>query len=426
VKKKIVIIGAASAVFGVKMIQDISLSPEMDDVEVVLVDVNERDLDIVFRFAKRLFERQGREIHLSMNSDREAALPGTDFVILAVSVNKNVLWKQEFEIPIRHGLAQTQGENGGVAGLFHSLRSIHVVLPIIQDVERLCPEAIVLNYTNPLSRVCMAANELSSVKVIGLCHEMLNKLGKIAEWTGVPSDDIEAVSAGLNHIPFILEIHRKSTGEDLYPLIREKIPRSGPDAMHLCNLLMDTLGYLPATDDRHCGEYISFATEYCDPRPAKLFAGGTKWRDGRFALYDRIAHAEADFEDAMLEKSNERAIGILLAITSDANALEDAVNIPNKGIISNLPEDAIVEVPGYFDKDGVSGKPIGDLPAPIAALLRPQVEVQRMIVKAYKEHSKDLALQAIMVDPAVPQFKQAKKAFDELLALEAEYLPELN
>ncbi len=418
---KIAVIGAASAVFGLKTLRDIALSHQLEDSEVVLVDVDAENLEVMYRLGLRLIKEHGSRVRLSRTADRVAAISGAEFVIISVSRNKNTLWLLDFSVPMKHGIRHTLGENGGLGGLFHSLRSIHLIMPIVEDVERICPKALILNYSNPLSRVGMAIAKTSNARAIGFCHELQHRLNQLSEMLGVPTEDMEVTSAGLNHFAFILKLVQRSSGEDLYPRLRAAgdIGR----AHRFCRVLMESLGYLPATGDLHIGEYFAYATEFCEPRDIRRFLGGDRWRESLMGRYDRIARGEEPLEDSMKRLSGERAVYVVIAAKSDGRTREIALNVPNDGVIDNLPSDAIVEVPATVGAGGAEGERMGRLPEGIASRLRQQVDVQRLVVEAAIRGDRKLAWEAAVIDPAIPSLKAARQAFEELCEREKEFLP---
>ena len=217
---KIVLIGAASASFGPRMIADAVLTPELRGSTLVLVDIDEPRLQVMTAYARRLNEAIGASLKVESTPDRTRALPGAEFVITSIAIKRDELWKLDHQIPLKHGIKQVLGENGGPGGLSHSLRNIPIVLSIARDMEKLCPDALLMNFTNPESRICLAVSRYTNIKFVGLCHGIGMAYDSIARITGLPMEDLEAIAAGLNHFVWVLDIRRKSSKEDVYPVLR--------------------------------------------------------------------------------------------------------------------------------------------------------------------------------------------------------------
>jgi len=421
---KIVIIGAGSAVFGLKMLRDIVLTPELGGSELVLVDVNEKALGAMAKMAERVANVRGFPMTVRATADREEGLKGADYVIISVARDKNRLWKLDFTVPMKHGISHPLGENGGLGGLFHTLRSAWLVMEIVKDVERIAPDAWVLNFTNPESRVCMAIARYSKVRAVGLCHGLLEQRRRLGEFLEIPVEEMKFLASGLNHFTWIHEMKRRSTGEDLYPLLRRKLVDAPADFLPLCRFLFETFGLFPSPSDNHCGEYVPYATEFTPPRDLARFAEGA-WRADRMKRVARAGETGEGLDEvAPPMASGERAMPIIAALETGKKSIEAAVNILNRGSMPGLPDDAIVEIPATVERGEIRGRKMPPLPQGVVAMLKAQVRVQKMVVDAAMTGDKGLALQAALTDPAVPSAKAAKAAFDELFELEADFLPQ--
>jgi alpha-galactosidase len=438
---KVVLIGAASASFGPRMIADAMLTPEMRGSTLTLVDIDAQRLDVMAAYARRLNEALDAGVRIEAEVDRARALPGAEFVISSIAVKRDELWKLDHQIPLKHGIKQVLGENGGPGGLSHSLRNIPIVLGIAKDMEKYCPNALLMNFTNPESRNCLAVSRYSSTKFVGLCHGIGMAYNSIGRITGIPADDLEAIAAGLNHFVWVLDIRRKSTKEDVYPLLRAADKTYDPSYYPMTRKLMRDFGLYPHPSDDHVGEYIGWAWEYCGTEGYD-FERADYWRAKNWEQVERVARGEAkppmpqDFsgtaEDQMeeerqpLTKSGEFAFPIIVSMVDNRHDLIEAVNIPNNGLIANLPDWAVVEVPAVVGCDGVKGVQVGAMPAGIAALLNTQAHVQDLVVDAAVLGSRQLALQALLADPVVHGAEAAEKTLDELLAVHAPYLPQFS
>ncbi|MCL4506583.1 MAG: alpha-glucosidase/alpha-galactosidase [Chloroflexi bacterium] len=433
---KIVMIGVGSTSFGPSIFGDLfSHAEQLRGSQVWLVDINQQSLDLMARYAGRLNESVQHAFELHSTTDRRAALTGADFVIVSVAVDRLDTWRLDWQIPLKHGVRHVLGENGGPGGLSHALRNIPLLLAIARDVEELAPQALVLNFTNPMSRLCLALHQHTQVRFVGLCHQigagyrLVNRVLKLVERRADDDDAgyrrrleerIHLTAAGLNHFTFILDMRDRATGADLYPLFREKVKDMPADFELMSRRLLDTYGLFCATGDGHAGEYVGFASETI-PLTGYDFDGRAKESAELRAHVVDVAEGRAPVK---LSLSGERAIQIIDAVTHDLIQPELAVNIPNNGCISNLPADAVVEAPAVVSARGVQGVHVGELPQGLAAMLRQQIDIQMLVVEAGVHGDRNAALQALLLDPTVHSYAQAKYMLDELLRVHERYLPQ--
>lgn len=432
---KIVLIGAGSHSFGTSMLRDLFHAREtLAGSTITLVDVNPAALRLMTGVAERLNAATGCPFVIEANTERTAALPGADFVIISVAVQRNQRWKLDFDIPLKHGVKQVLGENGGPGGLFHAMRNIPMILDICADIERLCPDALVLNFTNPEGRLCLAATRYTKLRFVGLCHGIGMAQTAVAQVLGLPEEEVDPKAGGLNHFSWIVDLRRTSTGEDLYPAFKQAMAERRVEeigipgyswGIKLCHYLMDVYGLFPLPSDDHCGEYLGYAWEFCglegyhfdraDAGTEQRRAQLQRWADGVEAPDELLAH-----------QSGERAVPIIAGVVTNAHQHELAVNIPNRGLIPNLPEWAVVEIPAIVDAGGVHGIPLGPLPEPIAAMCRTQVAVIDRVVEAGVHGDRNAALQALLLDPVVPTAAQAEAILNELLDVHRDFLPQFT
>lgn len=433
---KIVIIGVGSTSFGPSILGDLfSYAASLRGSKVWLVDINQESLDLMTRLAQRVNDSVDQAFELHSTADRREALPGADFVIVSVAVDRIPAWRLDWQIPLKHGVRHVLGENGGPGGLSHAIRNIPLLLSIARDIEELAPNALMLNFTNPMSRLCLALSKHTKVRFVGLCHQigkgyyLVNEVLRLVEPIAGESEAalrhrieerIHLTAAGLNHFTFILDMRDRQTGADLYPVFRDKVKTMPPDFELMSRRLMDAYGLFCATGDGHAGEYVGFASETI-PLTGYNFDGYEKRSVEQRERVRAVADGRAPIE---LQLSGERAIQIIDAVTHDLLQNELAVNIPNKGCISNLPDDALVEVPGIVSAVGVRGVHVGPLPEGLAAMLRQQVDIQKLVVEAGVKGDRNAALQALLLDPTVHSYAQAKYMLDELLTVHARYLPQ--
>jgi alpha-galactosidase len=436
---KIAIIGAGSVSFGPAVLGDLfSLADRLRGAEIWLVDINAESLEWMARYAARLNASFGDDppFVLRHTTDRREALPGAQFVVISVAVDRCATWKLDWQIPLKHGARHVLGENGGPGGLSHALRNIPIVLDIARDVERLAPGALILNFTNPMSRVCLAMHLHTRARFVGLCHQigegyrLVNQVLQLAPVDGLAGHERAAAierrmhltAAGLNHFTFILDMRERETGRDLYPEFRAKVKAMPPEFQLMSRRMLDTYGLFCATGDGHAGEYVGYAAETI-PLTGFDFDGYEKQGCEQWARVRAVADGQAPVD---IHPSGEREAAIMDAILHDLNRPELAVNLPNRGCIANLPGDAVVEAPAVVNAAGAHGVQVGELPPGLAAVLRREIDIQTLVVEAGVKGDRLAALQALLLDPTVHSYMQARHMLDELLSAQAKYLPQFE
>ena len=458
---KIVVIGAGSAGFGPSTIADIVTPQEMKDFDltITLVDIDKEGLDRVMKLGGMIKDYHKSKAKLEATTERKDALKGANYVITSVAQKRFLMWEKDFYIPQAYGFPQVFGENGGPGAAFHTLRSLNLMVPIAKDMENLCPDALLLNYTNPESRVCLGVSRLTKIRNVGLCHGPLETLAKLGEVLGKPKEDIDLTVGGINHFHLALEIKDKKTGKDLRPELDKKMGTFDWGYDRFTPAYYKIFGYLVYPDPSHPGEYVHFAHELAGPQligwgignvSVKLSAtsadleyhtGGAPGRPS-YSLWsldlgkriDDIVNGKVPItakdsltKQAIVDPTWEIAVPIILDIELDRNRREISANVMNTGrAIHNLPEDSIVELPIRVNAQGVFPEKIGPLPEAHAALCRLQMSIQDLLVEAYKEKSKRLLLQALMIDPIVDNASKAQAMMEKMLQVEADYLPELR
>jgi len=224
--KKIVLLGGGSTQFTPSLMVDFIHAKSLYGSTIVLVDIDEKKLGITTELSKKLMEVGEADYKIESTTDRKSALAGADFVVISVEINRFPLWNLDQSIPRKFGIEQAMGENGGPGGLMHAMRQIPPIVEICQDVEKLCPDALVLNLANPMSRISQAVHDYTNIKYIGLCHEIADGNKYISEMLDIPKERLHVVAAGLNHFTWYLKIRDKETGEDLYPMVKEMTPKN--------------------------------------------------------------------------------------------------------------------------------------------------------------------------------------------------------
>lgn len=422
---KIVIIGAGSVSFGPGTLRDAIQCKELKGCQLVLVDLNKESLELVTQLAKRMNEEAGTGLEIKSTTDRLLALPDADFVITSIAIKRDELWKKDFEIPIDYGIKQVLGENGGPGGLSHSLRNIPVILDICRDMESLCPDAWLINFTNPESRMCMAVHKYTRIKTVGLCHGVYMGRDRVAEILEMDPTHVDVKAAGVNHLLWLMDIRDRRNGRDLYPELREKEAILQESEDRLTRTMFRHFGFWPSPSDDHIGEYLPYAWEFTGLKGYDFEAAG-QHRKKLWADIEQWASGEKPLGTLLTKPSGEKAIQLIVAITENRNEYIEAVNIPNKGCITNLPMDAIVEVPALVSGFGIQGLTMGDLPEGIAALCHTQVSIQKLAVDAAVQGDRKKALQALLIDPVVSSFEAAQKILVDLLEEHHPYIPNFH
>ncbi len=417
---KIVFIGAGSMSFGLAMFKDIFSSQELSGSTLTLVDINRENLERMTILAEKMNQHSGAGLKIEAMTNWKEALPGAGFVINSTAIDRNRLWKLDFEVPKKYGIHHTLGENGGPGGLFFTLRTIPLVMEIVRDMEALCPQAVFINFSNPESRIILAVGKYSPVRCIGLCHGVFMAQNDVAQIMGLPSEQVDVSAAGLNHFQWLLSIRDRHTGEDLYPLLFEKEKNFDPGFMPVTRRLFRTFKKYPSCSDDHLGEYLAYGWE-----------GGEEGYDfeedevGRKALQgfvEAVLAGEEPLPEAWFGPSGERGVAVITGILHNKHAAVKLGVIYNQGAIPNLPADLAVEVPVMVDAAGVHPVSLGPLPDGIAKLLHMQASVQQLSVEAAMHASKELALQALLIDPVVNSAAAAEKILDELWEVNQPYI----
>jgi alpha-galactosidase len=456
---KIVVIGAGSASFGLNTVSALLGSQRLRGSQLALVDRNVESLRHIKLLADRLNREWGAEMEITAYGDHVPALAGTEFVVSAIEVPpREMLWRQDFEIPLKYGVRQPYAENGGPGGFAHSARNIAPVLQIVRDMESYCPSAWFINFTNPMARICDAIARYSTIKVVGLCHQIfacyrmvgivLADVLQIEVPEGTISTyvhpdvwprqqilsrqaqaKIDVLAAGLNHFTWMLDLRDRRTGQDLYPLFAERWTAFDPTFHPLTRRIFAVFGVFPVPGDGHLCEYLPWVS---DPVTKP-------WEKYRLRLYDwdlmdqrrgqghasiaRMAKGDAPV-DHLRSLDSEGALEIIESIAGAADHYQLAVNLPNHGYISNLPDGAIVEVPGHVSGAGVSGVGVGHLPDGIAELCRREITVSQLSVDAAVTGDRQLALQCLLLDPVITDLDMAVSILDDYLETYRELLPQ--
>jgi alpha-galactosidase len=445
---RIALLGAGSRSFGPATVRDVLLSEALErrGVALVLMDVSEahlRDSEAYTRRALSLLDRCNVEVEATTSLER--ALEGADFVVSAIEVNRFLYWSQDFHVPRELGSSQVFGENGGPGGLFHAMRNIPPTLRIAREMERRCPSAWLLNYTNPEHWLVEAVSRLTSTKTVGLCHGVFMGQGQIARLLGRAPHELLTTACGMNHFTFFQSIRDRATGEDLYPALREA-DRAG-DLLHdfhdlaLSRIVFRRFGLWPSPAANHIGEYFRWAAEFVASEMQYFYdpADGHPWQTG--VIPEFVYHAgcvdthrplaKAPPADTLelprsreeLEPSGELAIPLIEGLRCGVPRELDAVNVPNAGAIPGLDAETVVEVPAIADSAGLHPARLAPLPEGIRAMLALQGSIRKIGIEAYQEQSRNKLLQALLLDPTIGSYRQTVALVDRMLELQKDILP---
>ena len=434
-EKKIVLVGAGSTSFGPAMFSDLYLSKVLGGSTIVLHDIDKEKLEMIYELLIIENERVGNKFNLELTTDRAMAFKDADFIISSIEVGDRfeLRW-QDHNIPLKYGARTRMGECGGPGGFFHSARIIPEIVKIVKDVEKICPNAFFINFSNPLSRVCLAIKRASNIKFIGLCHQIGFLNIHLSKMFNRKLRNLRMKVAGLNHFGFLMDLEDLTTGENLISdfnskcldYFKERWHRF--EFSHLTFEVYKRFGYFPYVGDNHLGEYLQFGEEFTETQDMidwinRADAFGKYFYNRTLKYYKRLKRVKYPRKGMLFKRrTEERAIPIIEAIITDTNSYETAVNIPNNGIIENLPQDLIVEVPVTVNKEGIHGVIIGSLPKNIAAILRIEATIQDLCVEAILKESKELAIACLAVDPNVGSFKMAENIFNEMIKNQKDYL----
>ena len=446
---RIVFIGAGSTVFARNLMGDILSFPELSSSTIVLHDINEERLRTSEIVGHKIVETLGVSATIEATTDRRAALAGANYVITMFQVGgykpSTVI---DFETPKKFGLEQTIADTLGVGGIMRGLRTIPVMLDICRDMEELCPDALLLNYVNPMSMLCWAISRASTIKTIGLCHSVQHTAHQLAEDLGIDAETIEYRCAGINHMAFYLEFQQRigSQVTDLYPRIAERanvfpmptrgdVERSDGGFDGLSDAvryeMFKRLGYFVTESSEHFSEYVPWFIK--GGRPDLLDRYGIpldeyprrceRQIEGWESLRNRLENPDARLR---VVQSMEYGSGIIHSLETGV-ARTVYGNVPNRGIISNLPDDCCVEVPCVVDASGITPVTIGALPPHLAALMQTNINVQSLTVEAALTGKREHVYHAAMFDPhtaAELDLDQIWSLVDELLDAHRGMIPE--
>lgn len=439
-KTKIVMVGGGSYNWCPRLLSDLIHTDELVGSEVVLLDPNLEAAREVQEAMAHLAKTLGRNFKFTPTSNENTAFKDADFVVITISTGGLDMMKHDLEIPERYGIWQTVGDSVGPGGWSRLLRNVPVFEKMARRIEKLSPDAIVLNYTNPMAGLTGAIAQTTSLRTVGLCHGLFSTYGLIKRLLQVEEKDISVRFGGINHFFWLLDF--KIKGEDGYPLLMEKLhgislnealdraPRDYPRKhdFDLCEELLRQYGMLTYNEDRHTCEYFpAYLTDREMLKRFKLVRTTVEERKRMLEKNRKYTLRLASGEDKMPPRSRETAMDIMKAFVTNTPFV-DVVNLPNIGQIDNLPRGAVVETLGLVDSAGFAPIGIGPMPEPIRTLLETHCQVQKMTLEAALTGNRELALKALMLDPACSKLAPSdiRKMGEDLLSATRDYLPQFN
>ncbi|MEI6521654.1 MAG: alpha-galactosidase [bacterium] len=436
---KITFIGAGSFGFTRGLVRDVLTFDLLKDAEICLMDIDPERLEFSRKAVEKIIAMGSYPAKVTATTNRAEALEGANAVLCTILNGGLDIWRHDIEIPKQFGVDTNIGDTRGPSGIFRALRTIPVMLDICADMKKYCPDAILLNYTNPMAMLCRAMQRETDIKVSGLCHSVQGTAEMLARWIGAPMNEIDYVCAGINHQAFYLKYTRN--GKDAYPEIRKAIT-GNPDTYNeeiVRNEMYLHLDYYVTESSGHNSEYNAWFRKRPD-LIEKYCTHGTGWNPG---IYGYILDAYSDRENTWrketedwlnnpeaisLERGHEYAAYIINAYMG-GEAFEFNGNVPNKGLITNLPDDVCVEVPIVANKRGFNSIHVGALPPQIAALVNTSVAVEEMAVNAAITGNAREVFHSICYDPltsAVLSLQEIKEMVQAMLNKNAEYLPKFK
>lgn len=433
---KVALIGAGSGTFAQNVVTDILAIEGLDDGTFALVDLDTQRLELSQAVAEQVIQTAGRHWTVQATTDRRSVLPGCDYVFNMIEVGGPENTQLDYEIPLRYGVEQCIADTIGPGGIFKYLRTAPPWLAICRDLEELCPQALIINYSNPLSAMTLTALRATSLHVVGLCQSTILTAYQLSDYVDVPFEEMRYRCAGINHLSWFVTLERN--GEDLYPRLRRAAESADIYEQEPVRFdLMRAFGYFTTESSGHTSEYVPYFRKrrdlidhYVGIQPDCV--GGARARNWPRERAEREERLRDYLER---ERRGERAFYLERSLDAGSFVIEGHAlnrpqmihgNVRNSGLIENLPRDGCVEVACLVDKNGVQPLHFGALPAPLAALDAAHMVVHDLLVQALLNEEREAAVQALMLDPltaAVCSLAEIQQMFDEMAAAQQAYLP---
>jgi alpha-galactosidase len=435
---KIAFIGAGSLVFTKNLVRDLLTFPAFEDCTIALMDINEERLGFAREAVENIIAAGRYGAKVETTTSREEALTGAGGVVCTILVGDLAIWRTDLEIPKKYGVDINIGDTRGPSGIFRFLRTLPVMLDICRDIERYCPEAVFLNYTNPMAMLCRAMQSESKVTVTGLCHSVQGTAAMLAGWIGAPMEEVTYLSAGINHQAFYLDY--RWNGRDAYPLIRDAV-MNRPEIYNeeqVRNEMFLNLDYYVTESSGHNSEYNAWFRKRPD-LIEKYCTHGTGWNPGEYGL--TIKYSEnmrnnwkqqmEEWRDSPIDlaRGEEYAAYIFNATIGDGTLFEFNGNVRNFGLIDNLPEGCCVEVPVLASRRGLTPMHVGPLPDQLAVLINTSARCEELAVEGALTGDPRKIFHAICFDPltsAVLSLAEIKSMVDEMFEANRGWLPQFK
>jgi len=432
--KKIAFIGAGSFGFTRTLVKDILSFESLNDIEIALMDIDKQRLELITKAVTKIIKKGNYKAKVLATLDRVEALKNANGVVCTVLEGDVDIWRKDIEIPKKYGVDINIGDTRGPSGIFRFLRTYPLMMSICRDIEQYCPNAIFLNYTNPMAMLCRAMQEQSSVNVTGLCHSVQGTAKMLAEWIEAPIEEIDYVCAGINHQAFYLEY--KWNGKDAYPLITEAIKKEEIyNKEQVRNEMYKYLDYYVTESSGHNSEYNAWFRKRED-LIEKYCTHGTNWNPGVYAfIRDEYLKAKENWKDDIIKyieeedidisRGEEYAAYIFNSVFGDNTMFKFNGNVRNFGLIENLPYGCCVEVPVVASKGGLENIAIGKLPEHLAVLVNTSARCEELAVRGAIEGDKKKIFHAICFDPltsAVLSLEEIGQMVDEMFEENKKYL----
>jgi len=437
---KITFIGAGSLEFTSNLVRDILTFPQLEDAHITLMDINAERLDFAKQMVVKLIEAGKRPATVSATLDRVEALKGANVVLTTILTGSVEVWRHDIEIPKKYGVDINVGDTRGPSGIFRFLRTLPLMMDIVRDMEKYCPKAILLNYTNPMAMICGALQRQTFIPVTGLCHSVQGIASRLAGWIGASNSEVNYVCAGINHQAWYLKY--EVNGQDAYPLIHKAITENPVvyNEEPVTNEIYLALGYYVTESSGHNSEYNWWFRKRPD-LIEKYCTHATGWNPGEYAYnVKRYYERETSWKDIIrkrlstsltqedLQRGQEYAAYIINALQG-GEAFKFNGNVPNTKLITNLPESACVEIPVYVDKSGFHPLHVGALPPECALLTQLSSGIEEMAITAALTGDPVMVYRAICHDPltaSVLSLAEIRQLTNELFAQHKDYLPQFK
>ncbi len=432
---KIAMIGAGSHVFARRLIADILSFPSLEDAEIALMDLDPERLKTMKALADRMVQQERKPARVTATTSLETAVAGANYVTVSIRASDS---RAHIDIPHKYGINQAVGDTSGPGGVFYYLLNVQAVVDVARAMERLCPDALMLNYTNPMVMLSWTVTDLTGIRYVGLCHSVQGTAMTLCKYIGVPFDEVSYWAAGINHMAWFLEF--KHRGQDAYPLIYQAMQDPDIYAQDIVKFeVLKHLGAFVSESSIHMSEYVPYFRR--TPELIRRYTSARMWGvvDGDLspeARWQRSLARRAEQDEELMrlaygsdpvpmEPSHEYCTRILNAIETNTPYVLNG-NVPNTQLITNLPPKAAVEVPIMVDGCGLHPCHVGDLPEALAGLNRSSLNVHALAVEGYERRSRESIYRAVQLDPLTASLltlDDIRAMVDEMFAADAAYLP---